>query len=311
MSDPVVTRFAPSPTGFLHIGGARTALFCYLQARASGGVFILRIEDTDLERSTPESVQAILDGMEWLGLDHDEGPFYQTHRFDRYADVVQQLLDEGKAYHCYCTKEELDSLREGQMQRGERVVMIGLAALLFGGSESGLALRVVIIAVAILHIVNSMAIPVGPMKSYSVYAGTVDAMVQWWYGHNAVGFFLTAGFLGMMYYFVPKQAGRPVYSYRLSVVHFWALIFLYIWAGPHHLLYSSLPNWAQTLGVVFSIMLIAPSWGGMVNGLLTLRGAWDRVREDPVLKFMVVAVTAYGMSTLEGPLMSLKSGTLA
>lgn len=163
------------------------------------------------------------------------------------------------------------------------------------------------VTVAVLHIVNSIEIPVTFFKSYPVFAGVQDALVQWWYGHNAVAFFLTTPFLGLMYYYLPKAANRPIYSYRLSIVHFWALIFLYIWAGPHHLLYSSLPNWAQTLGVVFSITLIAPSWGGMVNGLLTLRGAWDKVREDPILKFMVVAVTAYGMSTLEGPLMSLKS----
>ena len=163
------------------------------------------------------------------------------------------------------------------------------------------------VTVAVLHIVNSFELPVSFFKSYSVYAGVQDALVQWWYGHNAVAFFLTTPYLGLMYYFVPKAANRPVYSYRLSIIHFWALIFLYIWAGPHHLLYTALPGWAQSLGVVFSIMLIAPSWGGMLNGLLTLRGAWDRVREDPVLKFMVVAVTAYGMATLEGPLLSLKN----
>lgn len=163
------------------------------------------------------------------------------------------------------------------------------------------------VTVAVLHIVNSFEIPVSFFKSYSWYAGVQDALVQWWYGHNAVAFFLTTPFLGLMYYFLPKAANRPVYSYRLSIVHFWSLIFLYIWAGPHHLLYTALPDWAQSLGVVFSIMLIAPSWGGMLNGLLTLRGAWDRVREDPVLKFMVVAVTAYGMATLEGPLLSLKN----
>ncbi len=162
------------------------------------------------------------------------------------------------------------------------------------------------VTVAVLHIVNSMAIPVSAFKSYSMYAGVQDALVQWWYGHNAVAFFLTTPFLGLMYYFLPKAAERPVYSYKLSIVHFWSLIFLYIWAGPHHLLYTALPDWAQALGTVFSIMLIAPSWGGMVNGLLTLRGAWDKVRENPVLKFMVVAVTAYGMATLEGPLLSLK-----
>jgi cytochrome c oxidase cbb3-type subunit I/II len=162
------------------------------------------------------------------------------------------------------------------------------------------------VTVAMLHIVNSMAIPVSLFKSYSMYAGVQDALVQWWYGHNAVAFFLTTPYLGLMYYFLPKAANRPVYSYKLSIIHFWALIFIYIWAGPHHLLYSSLPEWAQSLGIVFSIMLIAPSWGGMLNGLLTLRGAWDRVREDPVLKFMVVAVTAYGMVTLEGPLLSTK-----
>jgi cytochrome c oxidase cbb3-type subunit I/II len=164
-----------------------------------------------------------------------------------------------------------------------------------------------VVTVAVLHIVNSFELPVSLFKSYSLYAGVQDALVQWWYGHNAVAFFLTTPYLGLMYYFVPKAANRPVYSYRLSIIHFWALIFIYIWAGPHHLLYTSLPDWAQSLGVVFSIMLIAPSWGGMLNGLLTLRGAWDRVRESVVLKFMVVAITCYGMSTFEGPMMSLKS----
>ena len=163
------------------------------------------------------------------------------------------------------------------------------------------------VTVAILHIFNSFELPVSFFKSYSWYAGVQDALVQWWYGHNAVAFFLTTPFLGLMYYFVPKAANRPVYSYRLSIIHFWALIFLYIWAGPHHLLYSALPDWAQSLGVVFSIMLIAPSWGGMLNGLLTLRGAWDRVRDDVMLKFMVVALTCYGMVTFEGPLLSLKN----
>ncbi|HKK39803.1 MAG TPA: cytochrome-c oxidase, cbb3-type subunit I, partial [Cryomorphaceae bacterium] len=163
------------------------------------------------------------------------------------------------------------------------------------------------VTVAVLHIVNSFELPISFMKSYSWYAGVQDALVQWWYGHNAVAFFLTTPYLGLMYYFIPKAANRPVYSYRLSIIHFWALIFLYIWAGPHHLLYTSLPDWAQSLGTVFSIMLIAPSWGGMLNGLLTLRGAWDKVRESPVLKFMVVAVTAYVMSTFEGPLLSIKS----
>jgi len=166
-----------------------------------------------------------------------------------------------------------------------------------------------IITIAILHIVNSAELPLTfwPMKSYSVYAGAVDAMVQWWYGHNAVGFFLTAGFLGMMYYFVPKQAGRPVYSYRLSVVHFWALISLYMWAGPHHLHYTALPDWAQSLGMVFSLMLLAPSWGGMINGIMTLSGAWHKLRTDPILKFMIVSLSFYGMSTFEGPMMSIKT----
>ena len=163
------------------------------------------------------------------------------------------------------------------------------------------------ITVAVLHIVNSFEMPVSFMKSYSWYAGVQDALVQWWYGHNAVAFFLTTPYLGLMYYFLPKAAERPVYSYRLSIVHFWSLIFLYIWAGPHHLLYTALPDWAQSLGTVFSIMLILPSWGGMLNGLFTLRGAWDKVREDPVLKFFVVAVTCYGMSTFEGPMLSLKN----
>lgn len=163
------------------------------------------------------------------------------------------------------------------------------------------------VTVAVLHIFNSMELPVSALKSYSAYAGVQDALVQWWYGHNAVAFFLTTPFLGLMYYFVPKAANRPVYSYRLSIVHFWSLIFIYIWAGPHHLLYTALPDWAQNLGVAFSVMLIAPSWGGMINGLLTLRGAWDKVRVDPVLKFMVVAITGYGMATFEGPMLSLKN----
>ena len=161
--------------------------------------------------------------------------------------------------------------------------------------------------VAMLHIVNSFEMPVTLFKSYPLFAGVQDALVQWWYGHNAVAFFLTTPYLGLMYYFLPKAANRPVFSYRLSIIHFWALIFIYIWAGPHHLLYTALPDWAQSLGMTFSLMLIAPSWGGMLNGLLTLRGAWDRVRQDPILKFMVVAVTAYGMSTFEGPMMSIKS----
>ena len=163
------------------------------------------------------------------------------------------------------------------------------------------------VAIALLHVVNSIEIPVSMWQSYPVYAGVQDAVVQWWYGHNAVAFFLTTPFLGLMYYFLPKAANRPVYSYKLSIVHFWSLIFLYMWAGPHHLLYQALPDWAQTLGVVFSVMLIAPSWGGMINGLLTLRGVWDKVREEPILKFFVVAVTAYGMATFEGPLLSLKN----
>ncbi|MFV0594399.1 cytochrome-c oxidase, cbb3-type subunit I [Shewanella sp.] len=164
-----------------------------------------------------------------------------------------------------------------------------------------------IITVAVLHIVNSLAVPVSLFKSYSMYSGAVDAMVQWWYGHNAVGFLLTAGFLGMMYYFVPKQAGRPVYSYRLSIVHFWALIALYIWAGPHHLHYTALPDWTQSLGMVMSLILFAPSWGGMINGIMTLSGAWHKLRTDPVLRFLVVSLSFYGMSTFEGPMMAIKT----
>lgn len=164
-----------------------------------------------------------------------------------------------------------------------------------------------IMTVAILHIVNSAALPVSMSKSYSVYAGTIDAMVQWWYGHNAVGFFLTAGFLGIMYYFVPKQAGRPIYSYRLSVVHFWSLISIYMWAGPHHLQYTALPDWAQSLGMVFSLLLLAPSWGGMINGIMTLSGAWHKLRTDPILKFLIVSLSFYGMSTFEGPMMAIKT----
>jgi cytochrome c oxidase cbb3-type subunit I len=164
-----------------------------------------------------------------------------------------------------------------------------------------------IITVALLHIVNSAAMPATFWKSYSAYAGVQDAMVQWWYGHNAVGFFLTAGFLGMMYYFIPKQAGRPIYSYRLSVVHFWALIFTYMWAGPHHLHYTALPEWTQSIGMVFSLILLAPSWGGMINGVMTLSGAWHKLRDDPILKFLIVSLSFYGMSTFEGPMMSIKT----
>jgi len=164
-----------------------------------------------------------------------------------------------------------------------------------------------IITIAVLHVFNNLAIPVSLTKSYVIYAGSIDAMMQWWYGHNAVGFFLTAGFLGMMYYFVPKQAQRPIYSYRLSVVHFWALISVYIWAGPHHLHYTSLPDWVQSIGMVFSLLLLAPSWGGMINGIMTLSGAWDKLRTDPILKFMIVSLSFYGMSTFEGPMMSIKT----
>ncbi len=164
-----------------------------------------------------------------------------------------------------------------------------------------------ILTIAVLHIFNNLEYPVSAFKSYSLYAGTVDAMVQWWYGHNAVGFFLTAGFLGMMYYFVPKQAGRPVFSYRLSVVHFWALIGVYMWAGPHHLHYTTLPDWAQSLGMVFSLILLAPSWGGMINGIMTLSGAWHKLRDDPIIRFLIISLSFYGMSTFEGPMMSIKT----
>ncbi|MBD3652881.1 cytochrome-c oxidase, cbb3-type subunit I [Kangiella sp.] len=166
-----------------------------------------------------------------------------------------------------------------------------------------------IITIAVLHIVNSAALPIDwtSWKSYSAYSGAIDAMVQWWYGHNAVGFYLTAGFLGIMYYYVPKQAGRPIYSYRLSIVHFWALIAIYMWAGPHHLHYSSLPDWAQSLGMVFSLILLAPSWGGMINGIMTLSGAWHKLRTDPIIKFLIVSLSFYGMSTFEGPMMSIKT----
>ncbi|MBT4808119.1 MAG: cytochrome-c oxidase, cbb3-type subunit I, partial [Acidiferrobacteraceae bacterium] len=164
-----------------------------------------------------------------------------------------------------------------------------------------------IVTIAVLHIVNSAALPVELTKSYSAFAGVQDAMIQWWYGHNAVGFFLTAGFLGIMYYFMPKQAGQPVYSYRLSVVHFWALAFTYIWAGPHHLHYTALPDWTQSLGMVFSVILLAPSWGGMINGIMTLSGAWEKLRTDPILKFLVVSISFYGMATFEGPMMAIKT----
>ncbi|MCR8923656.1 cytochrome-c oxidase, cbb3-type subunit I [Dasania sp. GY-MA-18] len=196
------------------------------------------------------------------------------------------------------------------------IVWIAYAVLFFGTISKRKASHIYvanwfygafILTVAVLHIVNSAAIPVSMMKSYSAYAGAADAMVQWWYGHNAVGFFLTAGFLGIMYYFVPKQAGRPVYSYRLSIVHFWALISLYIWAGPHHLHYTALPDWAQSLGMVMSLILLAPSWGGMINGMMTLSGAWHKLRTDPILRFLVVSLSFYGMSTFEGPMMAIKT----
>lgn len=200
-------------------------------------------------------------------------------------------------------------------------IMIAIVWLAFGANMFGTIIKrrekhmyvavwfyiATFVTVTVLHVVNSIELPAGILKSYPVYAGVQDALVQWWYGHNAVAFFLTTPYLGLMYYFLPKAANRPVYSYRLSILHFWSLIFLYIWAGPHHLLYSALPDWAQSLGTVFSVMLIAPSWGGMLNGLLTLRGAWDRVRDNPVLKFLVVAITAYGMATFEGPMLSLKN----
>ncbi len=164
-----------------------------------------------------------------------------------------------------------------------------------------------ILTIAVLHIVNNLEVPVSAWKSYSIYAGPVDAMIQWWYGHNAVGFFLTAGFLGMMYYFVPIQVGRPVYSYRLSIVHFWALIAVYMWAGPHHLHYTALPDWTQSIGMVFSLILLAPSWGGMINGMMTLSGAWEKLRDDPIVRFLIVALSFYGMSTFEGPMMAIKT----
>ncbi|QNA89501.1 cytochrome-c oxidase, cbb3-type subunit I [Massilia sp. Dwa41.01b] len=179
-----------------------------------------------------------------------------------------------------------------------RVQHIYVANWFFGGY---------IIAVAVLHVVNGAVIPVSAFKSYPVYAGVQDAMIQWWYGHNAVGFILTAGYLGMVYYFIPKQAERPVYSYRLSIVHFWALIFTYMWAGPHHLHYTALPDWTQSLGMVFSLILLAPSWGGMINGVMTLSGAWHKLRSDPILKFLIVSLSFYGMATFEGPMMSIKT----
>ena len=200
-------------------------------------------------------------------------------------------------------------------------LMIAVAWLSFGANMIGTVVKrrekhiyaavwwylATFIGVTILHVVNSVELPVSFLKSYPIYAGAQDAVVEWWYGHNAVAFFLTTPFLGLMYYYLPKASGRPIYSYQLSIIHFWSLIFLYMWAGPHHLLFQALPDWVQALGVTFSVMLIAPSWGGMINGLMTLRGAWDKVREDPALKFMVIAITAYGMATFEGPMMSLKS----
>jgi cytochrome c oxidase cbb3-type subunit 1 len=196
------------------------------------------------------------------------------------------------------------------------VVWVSYAALFFGTIAKRKVSHIYvanwfygsfIIAVALLHIVNNLALPVSLGKSYQIYTGAVDAMVQWWYGHNAVGFFLTAGFLGMMYYYVPKQVGRPIYSYRLSIVHFWALIAIYMWAGPHHLQYTALPDWAQSLGMVFSLILLAPSWGGAINGVMTLSGAWHKLRTDPILKFLIVALSFYMMSTFEGPMMSIKT----
>ncbi|MGP7733527.1 cytochrome-c oxidase, cbb3-type subunit I [Oceanimonas smirnovii] len=215
----------------------------------------------------------------------------------------------------YTTSKEYAEL-EWPIDIAITVVWVAYAAVFFGTVSRRTTSHIYvanwfyggfILTVAVLHIVNSMAIPVSGMKSYSMYSGAADAMIQWWYGHNAVGFLLTAGFLGMMYYFVPKQAGRPVYSYRLSIVHFWALITLYIWAGPHHLHYTALPDWAQSLGMVMSLILFVPSWGGMINGIMTLSGAWHKLRYDPILRFLIVSLSFYGMSTFEGPMMAIKT----
>ncbi|MGB7843085.1 MAG: cytochrome-c oxidase, cbb3-type subunit I [Salinimicrobium sp.] len=256
------------------------------------------------------------------------GVYYSTQRLLKarmYSDILSkinfwgwQLIIVGAAISLplgYTTSKEYAEL-EWPLDIAIAVVWVvfgwNLIATIFKRRQRHLYVAIwfyiaTFVTVAVLHIFNSLALPVGLFKSYSVYAGVQDALVQWWYGHNAVAFFLTTPFLGLMYYFVPKAANRPVYSYKLSIIHFWSLIFIYIWAGPHHLLYSALPGWAQNLGVAFSVMLLMPSWGGMINGLLTLRGAWDKVKADPVLKFMVVAITGYGMATFEGPMLSLKS----
>jgi cytochrome c oxidase cbb3-type subunit 1 len=215
----------------------------------------------------------------------------------------------------YTTSKEYAEL-EWPIALALAVVWIAYAWLFFGTIQARTVRHIYvanwfygafILVMLILHVINHLALPVSLFKSYPVYAGATDAMVQWWYGHNAVGFFLTTGFLGMMYYFVPKQAERPVYSYRLSILHFWALITLYIWAGPHHLHYTALPDWAQSLGMVMSVILLVPSWGGMINGMMTLAGAWDKLRTDPILRFLVVALAFYGMSTFEGPMMAIKT----
>ena len=256
------------------------------------------------------------------------GVYYSTQRLLKarmYSDILSkinfwgwQLIIVGAAISLplgYTTSKEYAEL-EWPLDIAIAIVWVvfgwNLIATIFKRRQRHLYVAIwfyiaTFVTVAVLHIFNSLALPVGLFKSYSAYAGVQDALVQWWYGHNAVAFFLTTPFLGLMYYFVPKAANRPVYSYKLSIIHFWSLIFIYIWAGPHHLLYSALPGWAQNLGVAFSVMLLMPSWGGMINGLLTLRGAWDKVKADPVLKFMVVAITGYGMATFEGPMLSLKS----
>jgi cytochrome c oxidase cbb3-type subunit I/II len=284
------------------------------------------IEYTSFGRLRPLHTNAII--FAFVGNGMFMGVYYSLQRLLKarmYSDFLSNLHFWGWQFIILCAAITLPlgitTGKEYAELEWPIDIMIALVWVVFGINMFGTILKrrerhlyVAIwfyiatwVAIALLHIVNSMEYPVSLTKSYSMYAGVQDALVQWWYGHNAVAFFLTTPILGLMYYFLPKAAGRPVYSYRLSIVHFWSLVFIYIWAGPHHLLYTSLPDWAQSLGVVFSVMLIAPSWGGMINGLLTLRGTWDKVRTDPVLKFYVVAITCYGMATFEGPMLSLKS----
>jgi len=319
----IVRNFAIATMVFGVVGmlvGLLIAIQLYAPAANLGNQF------TSFGRIRPLHTNAII--FAFVGNAIFMGVYYSLQRLCKarmFSDVLSTIHFWGWQFIIVCAAITLPlgitSSKEYAELEWPIDIMIALVWVTFGINMIGTIIKrrekqmyvaiwfylATFVTVAVLHIVNSIELPISLTKSYMVYAGVQDALVQWWYGHNAVAFFLTTPFLGMMYYYLPKAAGRPVYSYKLSILHFWSLIFIYIWAGPHHLLYSSLPDWAQSLGVAFSIMLIAPSWGGMINGLLTLRGAWDKVREDPILKMFAVGVTAYGMATFEGPMLALKN----